>query len=133
MTTPEDQHNGCLLALEWGLDVTFAVGVAAVIREFELHTSHGLEVISGFRTDRQQRDLGRRGRPAAPVDVSNHTRCPATAVDFRIIGFATDQTKTALGEFATFNGLRWGGGSAVDPQTGIPSDWPHVDTGPRRS
>lgn len=46
--------------------------------------------------------------------------------------FATDpSTRAQFIERATLTGLRVGGGSAVDPGTGIPSDWNHVDTGAR--
>jgi len=38
--------------------------------------------------------------------------------------------KAIWGRIATFNGLRWGGGGAVD-DGGIPLDWGHVDRGPR--
>lgn len=123
--------EGCRLANDWRLDTDFASRVAATIREWKEETRIGLEVISGFRTDEEQRELGKRGRPAAPVSLSNHTRCPAHAVDFRISGFATDLMKARLGRVIVFNGLRWGGGSPVDPKTGVPSDWQHADTGPR--
>ena len=40
--------------------------------------------------------------------------------------------KAIWGRVAVMNGLRWGGGGAVD-DGGIPLDWAHVDRGPRRS
>jgi len=40
--------------------------------------------------------------------------------------------KAIWGRIAVMNGLRWGGGSRTSvEQAGIPSDWPHVDLGPR--
>lgn len=63
--------------------------------------------------------------------MSNHTSCPATAIDVSI-GFApTNVLKATLGRVGILAGLRWGGGSPVDRQTGIPSDWNHFDIGPR--
>ena len=38
--------------------------------------------------------------------------------------------KAIWGRVAVMNGLRWGGGGAVD-DGGIPLDWQHVDRGPR--
>lgn len=48
-----------------------------------------------------------------------------------VSGFPVNQYKVELGVAAVENGLRWGGGSPRDPETGIPRDWNHVDTGPR--
>lgn len=42
----------------------------------------------------------------------------------------TNSVKARLGAEATHVGFRWGGGSPVDPETGIPSDWNHLDGGP---
>ena len=102
------------------------------MREFFEETRHPIQVISGFRTDRKQRDLGRRGRPAAPINISTHTSCPATGMDLRIVGIPVRVEKHILGRIAVFNGLRWGGGSPINPETLLPSDWNHFDLGPRR-
>jgi len=122
---------GCVLSRDWKLDSAFALALAKTIIEFDEETRTPVSVISGHRTDDKQRQLKKQGRPAAPVHLSNHTRCPATAVDLRISGIPTNVQKAILGRIATLNGLRWGGGSPVDPCTGIPSDWNHLDTGPR--
>lgn len=90
-----------------------------------------VSIISGYRSPERQRELADAGRPAAPVDVSNHTRCPATALDWRVGVTVTDSVKAEFGRAAVFAGFRWGGGSPVD-ENGIPSDWNHVDLGPRR-
>lgn len=91
-----------------------------------------LSIISGYRSPAQQEDLIKAGRPAAPVGLSNHTSCPATALDFRIGVTPTRSAKAEFGRAAVQVGFRWGGGSPVDPDTGIPSDWNHVDLGPRQ-
>lgn len=93
----------------------------------------GVSIISGYRSPARQEELIAEGRPAAPVGLSNHTRCPATALDFRVDIAVTDIVKAEFGRVATFVGFRWGGGSPVDPDTGIPSDWNHVDLGPRNA
>lgn len=88
-------------------------------------------MISGYRTPEQQEELIREGRPAAPVELSTHTTCPATGADVRVATFPTDAIKATWGRIATEHGLRWGGGSPRDDR-GIPSDWNHVDLGPRQ-
>lgn len=98
---------------------------------FFLETRQDVEIISGYRTREEQRRLHRTGRPAAPDEVSTHRSCPATGVDVRL-GFApTRIQKATWGRMAVMNGLRWGGGGAVD-DGGIPLDWGHIDRGPRR-
>lgn len=114
------------------LDPGFALRVARTIIEFDEETRTPISIISGHRTDAEQNQLIKQGRPAAPVGASNHTSCPATAVDLRISGIPVNVQKAILGRIAVFNGLRWGGGSPVDPETGIPSDWNHLDMGPRQ-
>lgn len=107
--------------------------VARMATRFKLETGRSVSIISGYRSPEKQRELKRQGRPAAPVDVSNHTSCPATAVDVRIGLAPTNVMKAILGRIAVEEGLRWGGGSPVNPETGIPSDWNHFDVGPRRT
>lgn len=89
-----------------------------------------LSIISGYRSPQQQRELREQGRPAAPVELSNHTACPARAVDMRISVTPTRSAKAEFGRAAVMAGFRWGGGSPVD-DAGIPSDWNHLDLGRR--
>lgn len=91
-----------------------------------------IALISGFRTERSQNELRARGRPTADNDKSTHLSCPATGGDFRI-ALTDNSAKLAFGTAATSIGFRWGGGSPIDPETGIPSDWNHLDLGPRQS
>ena len=91
-----------------------------------------IQIISGYRSPEKQRALGREGRPVALVSKSTHTSCPATGADLWPGIAKTRVVQATFGEAAVRAGLRWGGGSPVDPQTGIPSDWNHVDLGPRR-
>jgi len=100
--------------------------------EFWQETRHDVEIISGWRTASKQASLGRAGRPAAPDQVSTHRSCPATGVDVRLGFLPTRVLKATWGRIVVFNGLRWGGGGAVD-DGGIPLDWAHVDRGPRTS
>jgi len=98
--------------------------------QYEQETRLPVTLISGWRTEQEQRRLGRTGRPAAPDDLSTHRSCPATGVDISL-GIAPTRVQKAIwGRIATLNGLRWGGGGAVD-DGGIPLDWQHVDRGPR--
>jgi len=123
----------CDLQRRWNLSPELADRVLLVMADWETETSMGIEVISGGRTDAQQLELGRRGRPTASIELSTHTECPATGVDFRINGFATTLMRARFGRIVFERGLRWGGGSKVDPETLIPIDWNHADLGPRRT
>ena len=126
------EELACDLLENWRLDPVLARKVAATLIDFRRETGRSIEVISGFRTDQEQRALSRRGRPAAPIHLSNHTICPARAVDIRIGGIPTTAVKETFGRIAELNGLRWGGGSPKDPMNEIlPTDWPHLDLGPR--
>jgi len=96
-------------------------------------TRHQVKIISGWRSPQEQVVLGRRGRPTAPDAVSTHRSCPATGADISLGTAATRVQKAIWGRIVTMNGLRWGGGSRVTVEgAGIPSDWQHVDMGPRR-
>lgn len=121
------------LAQGWTITPQLALLVAQLEQLVRQEIGRDLEVISGYRTVEEQIALARAGRPAADPDLSNHTRCPATAVDVRIGALPTNAQKARLGALAQGLGLRWGGGSPVDPQTGIPSDWNHFDLGPRHA
>lgn len=94
-----------------------------------------LGILSGYRTDEEQRrELERKqGRNVAPVNRSTHTTCPATGADLFFVDMSpVDMTRARFGRAVIESGLRWGGGSRIDPATGIPSDWNHVDLGPRQ-
>ena len=126
MTDPAD------LIEKWGLECNFAYRVAKFIDEAEFALGRDVEIISGFRSRKEQEQLSKEGRPTAPFYLSNHTTCPATAIDISM-GFArTREMKLILGHQAHLNGLRWGGGSPLDDD-GLPSDWNHFDLGPRNS
>jgi len=90
-----------------------------------------VQIISGYRSPAKQKALRQEGRPAAPVDLSTHTSCPATGADVWPGVAVTRVVQAQLGEAGVIAGLRWGGGSPVDPSTGIPTDWNHFDMGPR--
>lgn len=117
----------CELADRWQISDVLATR----LRQLAARLEFPITIISGFRTAEEQLELGRAGRPAAPVEVSTHTSCPATGADLMPTIAVTNVVKARLGAEAVLVGLRWGGGSPVDPETGIPSDWNHVDLGPR--
>lgn len=123
----------CALANRWGVrpDVMDIVWRSALQLEFE--TGRTVWIISGFRTRVEQRELERAGRPTAPDELSTHRSCPATGVDVWLGPLPSNLLKATWGRIAFFNGLRWGGGGPIDPETGIPKDWAHVDLGPRVS
>jgi len=121
------EQNACDIATRWQLTVRVAEKLSCMAGR----VPYGLSIISGHRSNEKQDALRAEGRPAARNDRSNHTRCPATAADVWPSVAKTLQVQAALGEAAVVCGLRWGGGSPTDPQTGIPSDWNHVDEGPR--
>ena len=87
-------------------------------------------MISGFRTREEQQALKDRGVETAPDHLSTHRSCPATGADIRVATAVTRQVKAWLGTVAVEQGLRWGGGSALD-EYGFPKDWNHLDLGPR--
>jgi len=91
-----------------------------------------LMIISGFRSQDEQAGLAASGRPAAPDALSTHRTCPATGADLSLPSLepVNDTTRAMFGRWATFSGLRWGGGSPVS-DVGIPTDWTPVDLGPR--
>lgn len=90
----------------------------------------GISIISGYRSPARQAELEAQGRPTADPNLSTHLSCPAGGADVRLDVAVTDAVKATFGRLAVEAGLRWGGGSPVD-QNGIPSDWNHVDLGPR--
>lgn len=116
----------CSLAKRWQIQQSIAWRLVLLAERLEFPIS----VISGFRTCEQQDALRDAGRPAAPCDRSTHTTCPAQGVDVWPGVAVTDVVRARLGAEAVHVGFRWGGGSPVDPDTGIPSDWNHLDGGP---
>ncbi len=123
----------CDLAERWGVAHDTMARVWTSAEDFERQTGgRRVSIISGFRTQQEQRRLRRLGRPAAPDDLSTHRSCPATGVDISFGFNATEFMKITWGNIVLVNGLRWGGGGPVDPDNLIPLDWRHVDRGPRR-
>lgn len=118
------------MAGRWGVDEETMRRVVLSAEEFEQETRRAVRIISGARSRGEQRRLGRSGRPAARDDLSTHRSCPATGVDISLGPAPTRVMKAIWGRIVVLNGLRWGGGGAVD-DGGIPLDWGHVDRGPR--
>ena len=120
----------CELSGRWAVDTHTMRLVVLSADDFFRETRQHVDIVSGARTRAEQAALGRSGRPTAPDELSTHRSCPATGVDVRL-GFAPTRVQKAIwGRVAVMNGLRWGGGGAVD-SGGIPVDWGHVDRGPR--
>lgn len=118
----------CALAERWGLAELLAIRLGQMAGRLEF----AISIISGLRTRAEQQALRESGRPTAPDDLSTHLSCPATGADVMPQIAVTTSVKGRIGTEAVFAGLRWGGGSKVDPTTGIPRDWNHFDLGPRR-
>jgi len=123
----------CVISLEWGIELRLATKLVAGAEAFEIftagQTSRVPRIISGFRMAEKQLRLEAAGRPAAPVELSTHTTCPATGADLSIGFLPPKLLKFELGHQMTLQGLRWGGGSAVVNE--LPEDWNHFDLGPR--
>jgi len=122
--------DACILATRWKVSQDTMTRVVLSAQQYTAETALPVDIISGFRSQAEQTALGRQGRPTARDDLSTHRSCPATGVDVSLGLFPTRVQKATWGRVATLNGLRWGGGGAVD-QGGIPVDWAHVDLGPR--
>lgn len=118
----------CELTERWRISRELAQALVHIARNLPF----GVQIISGHRTEEEQENLREEGRPAAPPGRSTHTSCPATGADLRLTIPPANQVKIELGRVARLAGLRWGGGSPIDPDTGIPSDWNHFDLGPRQ-
>lgn len=114
----------------WGVDEGVIQRVFQAAELFERFTARPVWIISGYRTRFEQMELGRRGRPAAEDRLSTHRSCPATGVDISLGSLPSVDLKLFWGQMVESVGLRWGGGSRRD-ERGIPSDWQHVDRGPR--
>lgn len=117
------------LVRKWKIDPELAQRFRIIRDALKFETGRTLTIISGHRTCEEQQRLSREGRPTAACDRSNHTVCPATAIDVRISGLVTDRLKADLGRLATQQGLRWGYGPPN--AAGIPEGWNHLDFGPR--
>lgn len=128
---PLTQVALCNLVARWLVEPETIRKVVLAAQDYRMTTGTDVFILSGYRTKAAQATLSRRGRPTAPDELSTHRSCLATGVDIDL-GFLVANSKKALwGSAVVFRGLRWGGGSPVDPLTGIPSDWNHVDLGPR--
>lgn len=125
--TIEPHTDPCALAARWSIHLRLAVLLVRLAGRLEFP----LQIISGFRTASKQEALGKKGRPTAPTKCSTHTWCPATGADLWPGVHPVTAVKARLGAEAVLVGLRWGGGGKVDPESGIPKDWNHVDLGPR--
>jgi len=123
----EPEMDVCGLAFDWGITNELASRLIEMSGLLEFPVS----IMSGLRTSAQQDALRRSGRPTADNDKSTHLACPATGADVAPQIAVTDVVKARLGTEGTRAGMRWGGGSPPDPETGIPSDWNHFDLGPR--
>jgi len=129
MSLPQPISPGmdpCILVERWTISQELASRLILMAGRLEF----GVKIISGWRSRELQEDLIRQG-VGAPVDRSTHCSCPATGADLWPDVAVTEYLKARFGEAAVSSGLRWGGGSPVNPENGIPSDWNHVDLGPR--
>lgn len=125
--------EACKLVLQWGIHPILAEHFLRIAAQVERETGRKLTIISGWRSANEQASLKTAGRPTADPDLSNHLTCPATAIDVRLgvsNQLLTSTQKQIFGRIVTESGLRWGGGSKPDSK-GIPSDWNHIDMGPR--
>jgi len=118
----------CDVAARWQVEPVLIRKAAQAQDRLPFH----LLIISGYRTQEEQDALREEGRPAAPDALSTHRTCPATGMDLWPKIEVTDALKAQFLAEMTRSGLRVGGGSPIDPDTGIPEDWNHVDLGPRR-
>jgi len=119
----------------WGISLELAERLVRASQDFASTADNILNVsiISGLRTIAEQNRLRveKGGANVADNRLSTHLACPATGADIRISVFPTRTIKLRWLAAARLAGLRTGGGSTVDPETGIPSDWNHVDLGRR--
>jgi len=123
----------CELAGRWLVDPEVMRRARNAAMQMEFHTGRKVWIISGMRTPAEQDALRRQGRLTAVNSRSTHLSCPATGIDVDLGFGVTNVIKASWGLFVINEGLRWGGGSAIDRSTGIPEDWNHIDRGPRNS
>jgi len=120
----------CELSSRWIISLELAQRLVAMASTIPF----GLTIYSGKRSESAQNALRAAGRPAADNDKSTHLSCPATGADVRFTTGAANlepQSRALFGAAAVMAGLRWGGGSPVSIDEPIPSDWNHLDLGPR--
>ena len=129
-----DGDDVCQLADRWGIAIRLADKLLVLAREAP---DLGLMIISGLRSCEEQMALAAAGRPAADCDRSTHVACPATGADLwttaspiDVSGRLNRPIVARFGAAVRFVGLRWGGGSEINAW-GAPTDWNHVDLGPR--
>lgn len=124
---PIDPHGDpCQLAVRWGISLELARRLQQMAGDVPFSVS----IISGARTAEAQDELG--SLPACNTGArpcSTHTTCPATGADVWPGVAVVPAVKAHLGRAAVYAGLRWGGGSPIDPESGIPADWNHLDLG----
>lgn len=126
------ETDPCSISSRWTVSVELAERLVQMARSIPF----GLVIYSGYRSPEHQDRLRQEGRPTADNDKSTHLSCPATGADVKFAVEAANYEKSSqaqFGLFARMAGLRWGGGSPADPDTGIPSDWNHLDLGPRNT
>jgi hypothetical protein len=121
----------CDLAERWSVHPGLMFAVQRAAHNFLFETGREVWIISGYRTRAEQDALRRAGNPAASEETSTHRVCPATGVDVSLGFGPTKALKMTWGRLCIEEGLRWGGGSPLVDN--IPTDWNHVDLGPRRS
>lgn len=121
----------CSFAAKWRI----SSDLARKLLELQAAIAPQLQIVSGYRTPSEQQALIDSGEQAAAVNVSTHCSCPATGADVQVIGWtkrtAPLEVRRVFVGAARLVGLRVGGGSKADPKTGLPTDWNHVDLGPR--
>jgi len=117
----------CELAIYAGISLELAERLEDMAERLEFPVA----IISGARTPAEQDELRADGRPVAPNDKSTHLACPATGADVWPGIAVVSAVRARLGAEGVFAGMRWGGGSPIDPETGVPTDWNHFDLGPR--
>lgn len=132
LTTPQELANeiACEIRQRWKVVDTLAIRAALILLGAPSWVGRGATIVSGFRSRAKQAELEQEGRPTAPFNRSTHTSCPATGLDFSLGAMPSRQAIRRFGVLVEAVGLRWGGGSPVG-EDGIPSDWNHVDLGPR--
>lgn len=129
--------DSCTLARRWTVREDVLILVQRAARLYENDGLGKVYIISGYRTPGDQLELKRKGRPVADPSVSTHLSCPATGVDISLGWPTHNAQKLAWVTFARAVGLRAGGGSPEEiveidgRQFRLPTDWNHVDVGPR--
>lgn len=119
------ETDPCALATKWIISEALARKLVCLTQ----HLPYQVQIISGYRSRETQERLIREGK-GAPDHLSTHRSCPATGADLWPLVAVTDNVKGYLGAACGLCQLRWGGGSART-ESGLPSDWNHVDLGPR--